>query len=89
MEGISEFPGEEFEWAVGTVMVNVYDPSALNNDGLRPLAEDLVGVVWKFIHEMFLEMELAPPDRERLVSAVVERLQQEKADRLKHPEDYD
>ena len=71
MDGIDEYRGREFEWAVGTVMVNA-TAEDLRNGGLK--ATDLVEGAWEFIYAAFREEGLDPPSRQSLISAVDARI---------------
>ena len=71
MDGIDEYRGREFEWAVGTVMVNA-TAEDLRNGVLK--TTDLVDGAWDFIYAAFCEEGLEPPSRQILVSAVDARI---------------
>jgi hypothetical protein len=72
VDGIDDFKGREFEWAVSTVIENAH-LTGLFNQGLK--TDRLVEPAWQFILENFSSVDVAPPDYAALVSEVQARVE--------------
>jgi hypothetical protein len=71
MDGIDEYRGREFDWAVDTVWENASEVVLLNAE---VTATTLVDAVWEFIEQVFVEEGLEPPSQQRLITAIQARL---------------
>lgn len=75
MNGIDDYRGNEFQWAVDTAIECAeYLPDGHSD----PTAQDLVAIAWDFIVHEFSEEGLMPPILADLIFAVGQHLQQQK-----------
>jgi hypothetical protein len=76
MDGIDDYRGNEFQWAVDTAIECI---EYLLDGHTDPTAQDVVAIAWDFIVQEFSEEGLMPPILADLISAVEQHLQQQKS----------
>ncbi len=82
VDGIDEYPGREFDWAIETVLYNAREMGQFEE---TPDAKSLVDDVWDFIVDVFDEEGLQLPDRNKLIDAVHAQIPEEQQRRKRPP----
>ena len=82
VDGIDEYRGREFDWAIETVLYNAREMGQFEE---TPDAKSLVDDVWDFILEVFVEERIQPPDRSKLIDAVHAQIPEEQERRKRPP----
>ncbi len=81
VDGIDEYHGREFDWAIETVLYNAREMGLFEGS---PDPKSLVDDVWDFILEVFDEEGIRPPDRNKLIDSVRTQIPEEQ-ERRKRP----